>query len=100
MQVVYIDSDALKARISSTNWTKPLIIEHGFAKAKIAGVEHCAHLAFEEEHNGAWTVEGIHEDDLHALFSLLIKIDPVFLVHLKIDSKVSQSWESVHNQLL
>ena len=89
MQVVNIDSDTLKARISSSNWTKPFIIEHGLAEAEIARVEHRAHLAFEQEHHGAWTVESIHENDLHALFSLLIKIDPVLLVHLKVDCEVS-----------
>ena len=60
MQVVYIDSDALKARISPPHWTKPLIIEHGFAEAKIARVEHCAHLTLKEEHYGAWAVKCIH----------------------------------------
>ena len=60
VQVVYIDRNALKARISPPNWTKPLIIEHGLAEAKITCVEHRAHLSFEQEHHGAWAVEGIH----------------------------------------
>ena len=72
MQVVYIDSDALKARISASNWTKPLIIEHGFTEAKVTGVEHCTHLSLEEEHHGARAVKGIHQDDLHAFFPLFI----------------------------
>ena len=82
VEVVYVDCDALEARVALIAGAEPLVVEHCLAKAKITGVKHSAHLAFEEEHDCARAVECVHQHDLYAFLLLLIKVDPVLFVHL------------------
>ena len=42
----------------------------------------------------------VHQDDLDTLFTLLIKIDPVLLVHLQVDHVVTQPREPITYQFL
>ena len=60
--------------------------------SKVASMEDGSHLSFEQEHDSAWTVASIHKNNWDSFFFGLVKINPVFLVHLKSDLKEYEIW--------
>ena len=99
MQIVAFNSDSFELRIAPFHGAKPLIVEHGLRESEITCVEDSAHLSFEQEHHGSRIVKGIHEHDLNTLLLVLVKIDPVLLVHLEVNDEVFKSGKSIGNEL-
>ena len=100
MEIVTLDSDPFELRISSLNWAKPFIVKHCFCKSEITSMEDGAHFSFEEEHDCAWAVEGIHKYYLHTFLLILIQVNPVLLVHLEIDDEVLKTGKPINNEFL
>ena len=100
MQVVYIDCDSFELGVAPFDRTEPRVVEHGLAEPEITCVQHCPHLALEKEHDGARTMERIHEDDLDALLAILVNVDPMLFVHFEVNDEVSEAREALRDQLL